>query len=686
MAPIKTRSTPSHTKNLRKKTDTVGVYLRLRPLKTDEPTLVKIDSQRVETKRPDGSSHQIYKFNHIFDCESQREVFIKVAKPIVDDLVNIGKDGLIFTYGITGSGKTYTMEGHANNPGLIYRTIDCVFNSIGPQQTPKGLIASDGVNGYRVRKSTSLYPHLSEALPTMPSVIKWQNRSKETSSVTADPLAYYCLFISLTELYNKQVIDLFEDFQDPKEKKRREIRADARGINFVANAMEIEVKSAEEAVEYYARGVKRRRTGSTALNQESSRGHCVFTMKLVRIMKAPSGHFNEDTLISSQLCLVDLAGSERAKRSGATGGALHEACNINNSLGALRKCIRALRDCEPTNLQYRDYTLTRLFQSYFEGVGAVRMVLCVKPTPQDFDENNMAMDFGVLSQDVAIDYASPAKMAKRSSKTRKIVPNSDVSDEQFIEDWIGTLKNNRDARKRYIETSIAAQAEVRQNILMTFNEITSLSQELKSKEARINEIEEEKEEAWKQIEYAKSEKRRLLKRIMKTQVVEAPPSAPLQSSSPINHPHPSESYTTETGTPPTTTNSSALESHEHLVLSQPCKGGVPVVNPRHNRSLSCSSMQWIHHKPPGTIDMGTVLKPKLKNGRSVKNLRSSDILRKDAAGYSVVHQDADSNGDVETSVFKGHIVSTVCGGAQVILDDIETMKQVSPKRKRVDTQ
>jgi kinesin family protein 23 len=93
-------------------------------------------------------------------------------------------------------------------------------------------------------------------------------------------------------------------------------------------------------------------------------------------------------------------------------------------------------------------------------------------------------------------------------------------------------------------------------------------------------------------------------------------------------------------------------------------------------------MQWIHHKPQGTIDTGTVLKPKFKNGRSVKNLRSSDILRKDIAGYSVVHQDADPNGDVETSVYKGHIISTVCGGAQMIIDDIETMTQKSPPKRR----
>lgn len=39
--------------------------------------------------------------------------------------------GVLFTYGITGSGKTYTMMGPLNNPGLIPRSFDVIFNSIG---------------------------------------------------------------------------------------------------------------------------------------------------------------------------------------------------------------------------------------------------------------------------------------------------------------------------------------------------------------------------------------------------------------------------------------------------------------------------------------------------------------------------------------------------------------------------
>lgn len=756
----------------------VGVYLRLRPLKLDEPTITRIDEQQVKTMPPDGSNHQVYSFTQVFDDAPQSTIFDRVARPIVEDFITSAKDGLIFTYGITGSGKTYTMEGLKSDPGLIYRTIDFLFNSIGSQQTQKSIIESDGQNSYRIREQEQLYPNLgrSETPSAIPSVIKWQNRSKETSNVSVDPSTYFCLFISLVELYNKQVHDLFEEFDtNTMEKKKKEIRTDQRGMSYVANVVEVEVKSADEAVEYYTRGVRRRKTGSTALNQDSSRGHCVLNLRLVQVRKFPhDDQFDEDTLVASQLCLVDLAGSERAKRSGATGGALHEACNINNSLGALRKCIRALRDREPTsNVQYREYSLTRLFKSYFEGHGSVRMVLCVKPTNADFHENNIAMEFGLLTQDVAVDYASPPKMPKRSKSKaqdtkfammyeyfdRKLScyePNPEATDEEFISNWIKKLKSNRDQRKKYIETALGAQNEVRINILKTADTITSLKQQYESRvkdlkykedqlellESRLNSNERSREnmndkikglerqireletknkqarmtaydyEVYQNqnekiykdiISLVKNEQHRsetlkkitqLLKRLRPqeytTSVPSAPQMEPLQSSSPVDLPNPSTTETTDSHSGPTMTNSSseAIEFQEARVSRSPIKlisspnNGVPVVNPRHNRSLSCSSMQWIHHKPQGTIDTGTVLKPKFKNGRSVKKLRSSDILRKDAAGYSVVHQDADPNGDVETSVYKGHIISTVCGGAQVILNDIETMRQVSPEKRR----
>ena len=46
-------------------------------------------------------------------------------------------EGLIFTYGITSSGKTYTMTGMPHDQGILPRCLDVLFNSISGVQSKK---------------------------------------------------------------------------------------------------------------------------------------------------------------------------------------------------------------------------------------------------------------------------------------------------------------------------------------------------------------------------------------------------------------------------------------------------------------------------------------------------------------------------------------------------------------------
>ena len=76
-------------------------------------------------------------FQHIFnEATGQREVFDRVSMPLVKDLLT-GKNGLLFTYGITNSGKTYTMSGEPDNAGILPRSLDIIFNSIAELQAPR---------------------------------------------------------------------------------------------------------------------------------------------------------------------------------------------------------------------------------------------------------------------------------------------------------------------------------------------------------------------------------------------------------------------------------------------------------------------------------------------------------------------------------------------------------------------
>lgn len=171
---------------------------------------------------------------------------------------------------------------------------------------------------------------------------------------------------------------------------------------FVHGVTEIEIKSVNEALEAYQRGQKRKRMEQTALNEESSRSHSIFNIRLVQ---APSDNIGENIIQDkrvvtiSQLSLVDLAGSERSSRTKNTGLRLREACNINNSLLTLRTCLDYLRenqhsvaDCKK-KIPYRDSKLTHIFKSYFEGEGQISMIVCINPRAEDYDENIVSFSF-----------------------------------------------------------------------------------------------------------------------------------------------------------------------------------------------------------------------------------------------------------------------------------------------------
>jgi hypothetical protein len=86
--------------------------------------------------------------------------------------------------------------------------------------------------------------------------------------------------------------------------------------------------------------------------------------------------------------------------------------------------------------------------------------------------------------------------------------------------------------------------------------------------------------------------------------------------------------------------------------------------------------------------MGTVLRPVIKNKKSLTNLKNVDAdTLKEAARYALTHHSADPNGGVETRVYKGEVIPSAAGGAQVIFSDVETLTQNSPPgRKRAGSE
>ncbi|XP_067358684.1 kinesin-like protein KIF23 isoform X2 [Channa argus] len=416
--------------------DPVGVYCRVRPLgvENEECCIEVISNTTIQLHAPEGFKtnrngeykETQYSFKNVFGVSvSQIELFEHVAKPLVDDVIH-GKNGLLFTYGVTGSGKTFTMTGSPGQGGLLPRSLDMIFNSVGPYQAKRYVFKTDDKNGMEVQSEVDALlerQRRENNLPVSKATSSRQKLDPEIADMITLEEAYkadgvdddscYSVFVSYIEIYNNYIYDLLEEIQEdaikPKPPQSKILREDQNHNMYVAGCMEVEVKSAEEAFQVFWRGQKKRKVANTRLNRESSRSHSVFIIKLAQApLDADGDNILQDKnqVTVSQLCLVDLAGSERTGRTGAEGTRIREAGNINQSLLNLRTCIEILRENQMcgTNkmVPYRDSKITHLFKNYFDGEGKVRMIVCVNPKADDYEETLLVMRFAEMTQEVEV--------------------------------------------------------------------------------------------------------------------------------------------------------------------------------------------------------------------------------------------------------------------------------------------
>ncbi|KAH7712257.1 Kinesin motor domain containing protein [Aphelenchoides avenae] len=399
------------------------VVCRIAPYRGTNPCVIALDDQTVRFVPPEGLMRRngeayedkIYEFANVFDgYDTQRDVFNRCALDFVGDLVS-GRNSLLFTYGVTGSGKTYTMTGKCvgDESGILPRAADVIFNSL-PKLADKCVFYPDGRNGFAVR---SLVEAARERLNCVsPPRYEMKPRTPEIREVPGFPSGWVAaVFVSYVEIYNDYCYDLLDDsLTDNRIGESRDVRTPVDGPAYVDRLTEVEVQSSDEVLLQYMKAQERRKVSKTLLNHKSSRSHSIFTIRLVMAQEDEHGQPITDgsKVISSQMSLVDLAGSERVKRTGNTGDRFAETCNINKSLLALRQCFESLRknqshrrkQVEP--VPYRDQKLTLLFKTFFEGHGRIRMIICLNPQPSDYEENDYVLEFAKKAKTVDIPESS----------------------------------------------------------------------------------------------------------------------------------------------------------------------------------------------------------------------------------------------------------------------------------------
>ncbi|XP_042109798.1 kinesin-like protein KIFC2 isoform X1 [Ovis aries] len=300
---------------------------------------------------------------------SQEEVFRELESAVLSCLG--GYSVCIFTYGQTGTGKTYSMEGPPEDPGIAPRALQSLFREM-------------GTGG--------------------------QHR----------------VTLSMVEIYNEAVRDLLAP-GPPQRLAVRQGPAGQGGIQ-VAGLTHWDVPNLESLHQMLSLGRSNRATAATAMNQRSSRSHALVTLTL-RTASPSRGPGTAGTLH-----LVDLAGSERAWKAGAAGSSqedrdgaqrLREARTINRSLLALGGVMAALRARRP-HVPFRDSQLTRLLQPAL-GPGATAVLLLqISTRPEDLGETVCSLKFAERVGRVELGPARPRR-APRSGTPSSLSTDTPLS-------------------------------------------------------------------------------------------------------------------------------------------------------------------------------------------------------------------------------------------------------------------
>ncbi|KAK7400436.1 hypothetical protein VNO78_11644 [Psophocarpus tetragonolobus] len=335
----------------------IRVFCRVRPLLPEDstgtdmvvsfPTSTEALGRGIELVQS-GQKYN-FTFDKVFNHEaSQQDVFIEISQ-----LVQSALDGYkvcIFAYGQTGSGKTYTMMGRPDAPdlkGLIPRSLEQIF---------------------------------------------------QTSQSLKDQGWTYTMHASILEIYNETIRDLLSS------NTRTENSAPSKQFS----GEEVEVCSADEISSLLQQAAQSRSVGRTLMNEQSSRSHFVFTLRI-------SGK-NEKTeqQVQGVLNLIDLAGSERLSRSGATGDRLKETQAINKSLSALSDVIFALAKKEE-HVPFRNSKLTHLLKPCLGGDSKTLMFVNISPDQSSIGESLCSLRFAARVN--ACEIGVPRRQTQTSTRS-----------------------------------------------------------------------------------------------------------------------------------------------------------------------------------------------------------------------------------------------------------------------------
>ncbi|XP_072940212.1 kinesin-like protein KIF18A isoform X3 [Epargyreus clarus] len=348
------------------------------------------------------------------------DVFETTTKDILTSLME-GYNCSVFVYGATGAGKTFTMIGSKENPGITYLTMEHLFYTI---------------NSFE--------------------------RERE-----------FDIGVSYIEVYNENVYDLLKPSNTPLQ-----LREDSKYGVMVAGLTLNNIKTARELLNMLENGNKNRTQHPTDANAESSRSHAVFQVYVKMRYKTSS------QLRIVKLSMIDLAGSERASATGCVGDRFKEGANINRSLLSLGNCINKLADGS-SYIPYRDSKLTRLLKDSLGGNCKTVMIANVSPSSMSYEDTYNTLKYAArankiqlsikknivdgqmrLSQFVMINEELKKKVKELEAKlaltlVEPVARGADLAKEKLREEWRRRLTTTAGTHGSVHSALLALQARAR---------------------------------------------------------------------------------------------------------------------------------------------------------------------------------------------------------------------------------
>ncbi|KAK9926218.1 hypothetical protein M0R45_023460 [Rubus argutus] len=270
------------------------------------------------------------------DSTSQQEVYSTSTAELVEAVLQ-GRNGSVFCYGATGAGKTYTMLGTLENPGVMVLAIKDLFTKI-------------------------------------------RQRSCDGNHV---------VHLSYLEVYNETVRDLLSPGRPLV------LREDKQGM-VAAGLTQYRAYSTDEVMQLLQRGNQNRTTEPTRANETSSRSHAI--LQVVVEYQVKDASMNVVNRVG-KLSLIDLAGSERALATDQRTVRSLEGANINRSLLALSSCINALVEGKK-HIPYRNSKLTQLLKDSLGGACNTVMIANISPCNLSFGETQNTLHWADRAKEI----------------------------------------------------------------------------------------------------------------------------------------------------------------------------------------------------------------------------------------------------------------------------------------------